>query len=72
LKNAKLAEIKSQSFNGKIIIPLDKEWLKYFKSKPIFQVVLNKNRIMLIGPRIAPDPITDKPTSTKMEASDIE
>lgn len=72
MKNFKLAEIESQIFNDKIILSLDKEWLKYFDSEPIFQVVLNKNQIMLIGPKIALDPITEKPTPSKMEASNIE
>jgi len=72
LKNSTLGKIKYYIINKKIILVLDEGWLNYFKSEPIFQVVLNKNRIMLIGPRIVQDPTTDKPTSTKMEASNIE
>ena len=54
----KLGEIKSRIFNEKIILPLDERWINYFESEPIFQVVLNKNHIMLIGPKIVQDPTT--------------
>jgi len=67
LGNLKLGEIKPHIINGKMIFTLDERWINYFKSKPIFQVVINKNQIMLIGPKIVQGPTTDKPTSAKME-----
>jgi len=36
-----------------------------------FEIIKDSDKIMLIGPRIAEDPITEKPTPTKMEASTI-
>ena len=71
MKNSMLGEIKPYTINGKIILPLDVRWKNYFESEPVFQVVLNKNRIVLVGPKITQDPTTDKPTPTKMEASNI-
>ena len=67
MENVRLGEIESYRLNKKIILVLDEGWLKYFETEPIFQVVLNKNRIMLLGPKIAQNPTTDEPTSTKME-----
>lgn len=34
-----------------------------------FDIIDSDNKIMLIGPRIAQGPITEKPTPIKMEAS---
>ena len=36
-----------------------------------FEIIDSDNKIMLIGSRIAQDPITEKPTPTKMEVSTI-
>jgi len=36
-----------------------------------FEIIKNADKIMLIGPRIAQDPITEKPTQAKAEASTI-
>jgi len=36
-----------------------------------FDIIDSDNKIMLIGSRIAQDPTTEKPTSTKMEVSTI-
>lgn len=67
MKNSTLGKIKPFTIGEKIIFLLDVRWKNYFESEPIFQVVLNKNHIMLIGPKIVQDPTTDKPTSAKME-----
>jgi len=36
-----------------------------------FEIIKDSDKIMLIGSRIAQDPITEKPTPTKMEVSTI-
>jgi len=36
-----------------------------------FEIIKDSDKIMLIGPRIAQDPITEKPTQAKAEASTI-
>lgn len=67
MENLKLGEIKPYIINKKIILPLDEGWINYFESEPIFQVVLNKNQIMLIGPKIVQDPTTHTSQPTKKE-----
>ena len=36
-----------------------------------FDIILNENKIMLIGPGIVQDPTTKKPTPAKMEVSNV-
>ena len=69
--NKKLGEIKPFIINKKAILALDERWLNYFDSEQNFQVVINDNKIMLIGPRIVQDPTTKKPTPAKMEVSNV-
>ena len=63
-----LGEIKPFIINKKAILSLDERWLNYFDSEQNFKVVINDNRIKLIGP-IVQDPTTKKPTPAKMEVS---
>lgn len=45
------------------MIALDERWSEYFNSKnETFQVVINNNKIMLIGPKVSqPSPTTKSP-----------
>ena len=63
----KLGEIKPYRINKKAILALDERWLNYFDSEQNFQVVINDNKIMLIGPRIVHDPTTNDDQSTAKE-----
>ena len=65
--NKKLGEIKPFIINKKAILALDERWLNYFDSEQNFQVVINDNKIMLIGPRIVQDPTTNHNQSTVKE-----
>ncbi len=55
-----LGEITPYSFNKKLILSIDERWEKYFTSKnKNFKVVINDNRILLIGPKVSSvDPTT--------------
>ncbi len=72
-KSTKLGEITPYPFNKKLIISLDERWQEYFVSKnKNFKVVINGNRIMLIGPKVSQlDPTTKSP-ATKQETSDFD
>ena len=63
----KLGEIKPFIINNKAILSLDERWLNYFDSESNFQVVINDNKIMLIGPRIVHDPTTNHDQSATRE-----
>ena len=65
--NKKLGEIKSHVINQRLVLALDERWLNYFDSEQNFQVVINDNKIMLIGPRIVHDPTTNHNQSTARE-----
>ena len=62
-----LGEIKPFIINKKAILSLDEHWLNYFDSESIFKVVINDNKIMLIGPRIVQNPTTNHNQSTTKE-----
>jgi len=68
-----LGEITPYHFNKKLIISLDERWQEYFVSKnKNFKVVINDNKIMLIGPKVSSqDPTTTSP-ATKQETSDFD
>ena len=65
-----LGEITPYSLNKKLILSLDERWENHFTSKnKNFKVVINDNRIMLIGPKVSQlDPTTKSP-ATKQETS---
>jgi len=65
--NKKLGEIKAFKINKKLVLSLDERWLNYFDSDQDFQVVINDNKIMLIGPRIVQSPTTNHDQSTAKE-----
>ena len=65
--NKKLAEIKPFIINKKAILSLDERWLNYFDGESNFKVVINDNKIMLIGPRIVHDPTTNHSQSGMKE-----
>jgi len=69
----KLGEITPYHFNKKLIISLDERWSEYFTSKnETFQVVINNNKLMLIGPKISSQDPTTKSTVSKQEISDFD
>jgi len=61
-KQIELGEVTPYSLNKKLILSLDERWENYFTSKnKNFKVVINDNRIMLIGPKISSqDPTTNE------------
>ena len=70
---SKLGEITPYSLNKKLILSLDERWQEYFISKnKNFQVVINENRIMLIGPKVSSVDPTTKSPATKQETSDFD
>ena len=73
MNNAVLGVLTPHVFNKKIILALDERWLSYFENdNPKFKVVINDNKIMLIGPKInGLGPITENSPNTK-EVSIIE
>ncbi len=67
-----LGEITPYLLNKKMIFALDEGWMDYFVSKNSnFQVVINDEKIMLIGPKVSRLGPTTKPTATKQEISDF-
>jgi len=62
-----LGEISPFELDKKLVLSLDKRWKNYFDSESNFQVVINDNKIMLIGPRIVQDPSTNHNQSTTKE-----
>ena len=65
--NKKLVEIKPHIINKRLVLALDERWLNYFDSEENFQVVINDNKIMLIGPRLVHDPTTNHDQSPRKE-----
>ena len=73
MKNVELDEIKSYDFNDKLLLVIDSRWKNYFQSEPIFQVVINDNKIMLIGPKVSTqDPTTNNNRTNQSEVDSIE
>lgn len=71
-KPIELGQIKSYNFNNKVILAIDSRWTDYFSSEnPTFKVVIDEDKIMLIGPKIVISPTT-KSTATKQEISDFD
>jgi len=72
-KSIELGEITPYPLNKKLILSLDVRWQEYFVSKnKNFKVVINDNRIMLIGPKVSQlDPTTKSP-ATKQETSEFD
>jgi len=68
-----LGEITPYHFGKKLMIGLDERWQDYFSSKNnSFKVVINDNKIMLIGPKVSHQSPTTKSTSTKQEISNFD
>ena len=67
-----LGEITPYYINKKMILALDERWKNYFDSKNLnFQVVINNEKLMLIGPKVSRLDPTTKPTAIKQEISDF-
>jgi len=60
-KQIELGVIEPYSLNKKLILSLDERWENYFTSKnKNFKVVINDNKLMLIGPKVSSvDPTTE-------------
>lgn len=67
-----LGEIKSHTFNNKIILAIDSRWTDYFNSEnPTFKAVIENGKYVLIGPKVSTkDPI--EPRNQPGEAVVIE
>lgn len=53
------AEIKTERFDGKLILALDEEWLGYFEEEDVkFSVSIKDNRIILTGPKVSSKKLT--------------
>ncbi len=61
-KTIVLGEVAPYTLNKKLILSIDERWENYFTSKnKNFKVVINDNRIMLIGPKVSQlDPTTNE------------
>jgi len=66
-----LGEIMPYHFGKKLMIALDERWSEYFNSKK-FKVVINDNKIMLIGPKISNQSPTTKTPPTKEMISNFD
>jgi len=62
-----LGVVKGFIINKKIVLSLDERWLSYFDSEQNFQVVINDNKIMLVGPTLTKEPTTNHNQSTTKE-----
>ncbi len=68
-----LGEITPYHFSKKLILPLDERWSEYFNSKNnSFKVVINDNKIMLIGPKVSNQSPTTKTPPTKEMISNFD
>ena len=65
-----LGEIKSYTFNNKIIIPIDSRWKDYFNSEnPTFKAVIEDGKYMLVGPKVNRSGPTSNPVINEVDAS---
>jgi len=72
-KSIELGEITPYHFGKKLVIPLDERWSEYFNSKnETFKVVINNNKLMLVGPKVSNQSPTTKSPATKQETSDFD
>lgn len=72
-ESIELGEITPYHFGKKLMIALDERWSEYFNSKnETFKVVINNNKLMLIGPKVSQLSPTTKSAATKQEISDFD
>jgi len=68
-----LGEIKSHTFNNKIIVAIDSRWSDYLNSEnPIFKAVIQNGKYVLIGPKVNREANQTNPSSTKAEGDTSE
>ena len=52
-RNRKIGRFQVKPFGGYVILGFSKEWMKFFKDKPFFDVEIDyKNKLVLKGPKI--------------------
>ncbi len=57
MKEPILGEIKSYTFNNKIIIAIDSRWIDHFNSKePTFKAIIENGKYVLVGPKVSLKP----------------
>jgi hypothetical protein len=66
-----LGEIKSYTFNNKIILAIDSRWIDYFNStEPTFQAVIQNGKYVLVGPKVnSKQGPTSNPVINEVDAS---
>lgn len=53
MRDISLGKISTIKFNGKILIPIDERWIKYFISDDLkFEVAIKSKKFVLIGPEV--------------------
>jgi len=66
-----LGEIKSYTFNNKIILAIDARWPDYFDSKnPTFKAVIQNGKYILVGPKVNRSGPTSNPTTNEDDSSE--
>lgn len=59
-----LGEIKSHTFNNKIILAIDARWGDYFNSQnPVFKATIQEGKYVLVGPKVTNQGPTDLESS---------
>jgi len=66
-----LGEIKSHTFNNKIIIAIDSRWIDYFDTdNPTFKAVIENGKYVLVGPKVnSKQGPTSNPVINEVDAS---
>lgn len=63
----RLGEIKSQTFNNKIILAIDVRWADYFNSQdPVFHATIQDGKYVLVGPKVT-NPGQTRPDSNEVD-----
>jgi len=66
-----LGEIKSHTFNNKIIVAIDSRWSDYLNSEnPIFKAVIQNGKYVLVGPKVNRSGPTSNPLLSEVDTSE--
>ncbi|MBT4328099.1 MAG: hypothetical protein HOD60_14535 [Candidatus Nitrosopelagicus sp.] len=69
-RTKKIGKFKVHLLENYLVLGFSKEWMKYFKDRPIFDVEINnKGRLILKGPKITTDLISGTDVKTIKEFS---
>jgi len=74
IKIQELGQIKSHTFNNKVILAINSRWLDYFNSEnPTFKAVIENGKYVLIGPKVSnQDPTTNNNRTNQSEVDSVE